>query len=244
MEKETIKIAAYISGGLVAGGLLGVFLSRDHYKTKYRALAEDEIESVKDVFRRQAKDGEYTSPASTLEALHGETVIVTQSESPLLLRQTEIIREQGYVMVEGERYDGGGEPNDNEDEGESNEQQIRNIFDPNGLPARVPGRPYVITVEEYMTDDSYEKISLAYYDGDNTLADERDKIIPEITKVIGDATDHFGVGSNDPVIVYVKNEAMGTMFEVVKDEQSYQELILKIRDTEDRPIRRKLRDDE
>ena len=87
--------------------------------------------------------------------------------------------------------------------------------------------PFIITIEEF-TDDcvDYEKLSLYYYDEDDTLIDDRDDIIPNIYELIGDALTRFGEGSNDPDIVYVRNEAMACDYEIGRYYKRYQEEFL------------------
>lgn len=246
MDKDTIKIAAYIGGGLALGGTLGVLVTRDHYKTKFRDELEDQIESVKDAFQREQKEGIYSDPVALADAIipteDREAVEAETQAQTSINHYTALVRDQGYVMVEGERYDNGGDDvaEDPDHEEASNEQQVTSIFDPNQLPERVPGKPYVVTVNEYMEETEFQKVSLVYYDEDGVLADDRDSIVPDILGVIGDGTSYFGVGSNDPIIVYVKNEKLGTIFEVVKDEQSFQKLVLRMNEPQQRPIRRRM----
>lgn len=241
MDKETIQLVASITGGVAVGLGVGIFLTRDHYRVKYELEANEQIESVKDAFQRRTKTGDYETPEKAVEVL-----IPIEQQSPLLLRQQEIVKEQGYVMVEGERYDAGPDGDDDEEAEAKREEIHMNAFE-KPLPERHIGKPYVISVDEYHEDNEYEKVSLTYYDVDGVLADDADKIISDIKGVLGDGLGYFGVGSQDEVIVYVKNEKLGTIFEVVKDDQSYSKLILGLKETDsDRPrarARRELSDE-
>jgi hypothetical protein len=243
MDKETIKIAAYIGSGILVGGLIGGFAVRDHFKLLYEQRLQEETESIRDAYQRLSKEGVYASPESAAEAL-----IPVQERAGIQLTQfNQIVEDNSYggVFVEGERYGAGGDEDAEgaDEEVTTNSDAVKTIFDPQNLPPRDRSKPYVITAEEYYTDDS-EKLMLAYYAEDRVLADEREKPIPDIEKVIGDAVEYFGVGSDDPMIVYVKNEQIGRVIEVVKDEQSFAKLVLKIQETQNRPTRRRFHPDE
>lgn len=90
-----------------------------------------------------------------------------------------------------------------------------------------PKHPHVITYEEFAEDNpEYEKITLAYFDEDDVLADD-DGIIDNTEYIVGSvALRRFGVGSRDPNIVYVRNPAISADFEIVKSHKSYVETIL------------------
>ena len=88
-------------------------------------------------------------------------------------------------------------------------------------------KPYVITVQEYSeSDPTFEQTTITYYDQDDTLVDENEEPIADVTAVIGDqALDKFGEGSDDPDIVYVRNEVLSTDYEVIRIHKSYAEVI-------------------
>lgn len=243
IDKELIKIAALLGGGVAVGATVGILATRDHFKSKYRDELEEEIKHVKYAFQQndEKEDAGWDFNEVAVRPIDDVAQQVETAPATVINQYTALIREQGYVMVEGERYDTGGD-DDPDDDGPSNEQLAAAALDADSIPARVPGRPYIIGIEEYMNETEYDKVSLVYYDEDGVLADNRDQIV-DLT-VIGNFTDHFGRGSQDPLIVYVKNEKLGTIFEVVKDEQSYSKLILKIQETEERPIRRRIPRDE
>jgi hypothetical protein len=59
------------------------------------------------------------------------------------------------------------------------------------------GYPYVITVEQFNEENNhFDKITLSYYEDDDTLTDENDEMIQDRESVIGvDALRSFGEGS-------------------------------------------------
>lgn len=80
--------------------------------------------------------------------------------------------------------------------------------------------PYVIPPEIY-EDGEYEKITLTYY-SDGVLADETDEEVENADKIVGDFAEHFGEFEED--VVYVRNEARATDYEICKDNQTFEEV--------------------
>jgi hypothetical protein len=96
--------------------------------------------------------------------------------------------------------------------------------------------PYVIDKDEFQNECSHhDKLTLVYYDGDDTLVDETKIPIPPggILSLVGnDALSCFGVGSGDDNIVYVRNARTGveTDFEIVRHDGAYTDDIQGLRD--------------
>lgn len=90
-----------------------------------------------------------------------------------------------------------------------------------------PKHPHVITYEEFAEDNpEYDKITLAYFEEDDVLADD-EGMIDNTEYIVGSvALNRFGVGSHDPNVVYVRNPAISADFEIVKSNKSYVETIL------------------
>lgn len=87
--------------------------------------------------------------------------------------------------------------------------------------------PYIITFEQFCEDfDHHDKCTITYYQGDETLVDEEEEIIADARGLIGEETlERFGHGSDDPDVVYVRNEKMAIDYEVVRQENNYKDLV-------------------
>lgn len=86
------------------------------------------------------------------------------------------------------------------------------------LANRDPELPYIIHRDEFYeneADDIYDRSSLIYYKGDDILCDDNYVPIYEYLKLTGNL--RFGHGSNDPSIVYIRNEPMKAQYEVILD---------------------------
>ena len=91
--------------------------------------------------------------------------------------------------------------------------------------------PYVITSEQFsesLSDNyNHDKITIYYYEEDDILVDEQEDPITDISSIIGDvALLNFGLNSNDPDIVFVRNEKISIDFEIIRYHKSYQETVL------------------
>lgn len=101
---------------------------------------------------------------------------------------------------------------------------------PGFVTVRNPDGPYIISIDEFMDDeDPYTKTELTYFDGDDTLTDTNDQIVPDIDRTIGRNNLHsWGTGTTDPEQVYIRNERLEMDFEVTKDDGTYTRKILGI----------------
>lgn len=102
-----------------------------------------------------------------------------------------------------------------DEDGWNYEEEIKN---------RTPEMPYIIHVDEYndeIGDDGieYSKSTLTYYQGDDVLVDDQDVPIYNYEKTASPLT--FGKGSQDPSIVYIRNERLEADYEVLLDHGHY-----------------------
>ncbi len=79
-----------------------------------------------------------------------------------------------------------------------------------------PGEPFVIHYDEFTENDpGYSQSSLTYYVGDDTLVDEQEKPIMGHSVITGPLL--FGHGSGDPNVVFVQNDHLQAMYEIIQD---------------------------
>lgn len=90
---------------------------------------------------------------------------------------------------------------------------------------RTPFTPYVIHQDEFMSNESeLDQTSLNYYEADDIMTDDKDVIVFEYIKTVGELK--FGHGSSDSNVFYVRNEKLMLEFEVLRNPGSYQEEVL------------------
>lgn len=83
--------------------------------------------------------------------------------------------------------------------------------------------PYVITPDDFYEDDEYERLSFVLF-RDDILVDDDYRVVHDINDVVGnDSLNHFGEYEDD--VVYVRNDKYKTIYEICKDERSYEEFL-------------------
>jgi hypothetical protein len=90
--------------------------------------------------------------------------------------------------------------------------------------------PYIISFAEYANANSRSenrRISIVYYEGDKTLADELEVKVNNPEQLVGpNALASFGTLSEDPDIVYIRNNKLGMDIEISRSSKSYDEAVL------------------
>ena len=76
--------------------------------------------------------------------------------------------------------------------------------------------PMIISLDEYGATGYLDEVTLYYYTEDDTLTTEDDEIIPDRERVIGNAIDLTGFGTNDEKVIYVRNTRLSTDYEISK----------------------------
>lgn len=197
--------------GLLIGGAGGAFFMEKRLRTKYEALAEEEIDSMREHFRAR---------------------LVAKEVKPELSDLGKKVTDLGYRPPTEARMPS---PEADPTAIEPDELQTRNIFEgpvedtPWDMELERSNRakknegPYVIHVDE-RHERGYTESTLTYYAGDDVLCDQSDKIIEDQDAVVGvENLDRFGHGSNDPNTVYIRNDDLGIEVEVFKSERTYAE---------------------
>lgn len=91
---------------------------------------------------------------------------------------------------------------------------------------RAPDRPYIIHEDERGEMEDYQDLTITYYEADDVLCNERDEIIDaeDRERLVGEASlSRFGHGSSDPAIVYVRNDELELIYEIVRSPNSFAE---------------------
>jgi hypothetical protein len=196
---------------LLIGGAAGVFFTERRLRTKYERLAEEEIDQMREHFRAR---------------------LVARDTKPDLSELGRKVEDLGYAVPETQEP----RPTRTPVPGVQDPPQpeTRNIFSEQDehedtwdmeveKASRSAKAPYVIHTDE-RHEAGYSETTLTYYVGDDVLCDEKDKIIEDQDMVVGlENLDKFGHGSDDPSIVYVRNDDLAIEVEVIKSERTYAE---------------------
>lgn len=189
MHNKILFVTAFIIGAGVGSAVTWKLI-----KDKYEQLAQEEIDSVKEVFSRRESDAAGKTVAQNLtEELKNST-----KEKPDIKEYAAELRKNGYTNYSDIQ------PTDKEEEEMSTD------------------KPYVIMPEAFMEYEEYDHISLTYY-ADNVLTDENDEIIEDVEETVGEESlSHFGEYEDDSV--YVRNDARKCDYEILLDQRNYSDV--------------------
>lgn len=271
MNKELLTIVGIGAGSLAVGYLAGYWITKKRLLVKLEEEYQDATEETRTrLIKRFKADDQYATPKMVAEANgRAATRIANETSAEAIERLVESYS-GGDELENMEPVDGPIGPFTKEgldyyaqkrEEEEERKRTRVNIWDSDE--SKIAGetaaeevldktKPYVISSSDFQIDNpEWEKSSITYFDGDDTLADERDQMIPNIDNLVGGANMiRFGDRSDDPNVVYIRNEVLETDFEIFRDLRSFTEVILGLQDPdaeENRSKKRKvpkMRDDE
>lgn len=212
---KTVLIAAVTSAAsLVAGGIAGYLLANRRLEKKYQGLLEEEIEQTKEFYAMINAKLSYPTPGDAVAALIPE-------------EEKELLEEVAGAIVR-RRYDLPGAPITQVLE--KNVFEKINVMSPDDDPQfqemvrkRSRHMPYVVTAQEYLENAAEDtQITMTWYSGDNVLADDKEQTVDNVNKIVGiENLQYFGRWSNQENIVYIRNERLTAMFEVLRSEGKY-----------------------
>jgi hypothetical protein len=238
--------------GAVAGAAASVTVAMKRAEKIYREQAEKEIAEAREYFAKLGKTGEFSTPESAYEALHGEPAPTTQEQEDAVTALTRYGATDGSIQDVLEFYRSlpdheqellknkldptvvDGEIVEREDAGLT--EVTRNVFtdaqigvedfDPDAE-QRGPEAPYVIRFEEFLeTKPGYTAEQLTYYEGDGTLCKDDDELVDDVNGLVGDQNLlKFGLGSQDVNVVYIRNERYNCDFEVTRVKGTYDQVV-------------------
>ena len=193
---------------VAVGAAIGSAVTWKIVKTKYEKIAQEEIDSVKDMYRelmQKSKDEDIDEPDVTVNEEDGSDDDVFQPDNETLFEYHNIT--SSYRSSE-----------DNEEEENDKEGGT-------GYPDEAPyiNGPYVISPDDFRcSPPGYNAQSLDYF-ADGVLADSWGVEL-DIEETIGqESLECFGDYVDG--IVYVRNERTETDYEVSQDPRTYEEVL-------------------
>ena len=230
IQREYIRQGALVLGGICVGAGTTYLLVEKRIRKEYRELAEEEIESVKQAYKMLYKQGEFSTPESAAKALASTSKDEEKTPEQIGMEAVrKLIKTQGYspeeeALNELRVVDEPVQPSKSD-----LTQVVRNVFTDASVIEPSATEPYIISIEEYAEEfRNHEKVTVTYYEGDETLADENDEMIHDIESNVGlDNVTRFGQGgSQDENVVYVRNQRTGIDFEICRMTVGYSEHVL------------------
>jgi hypothetical protein len=248
LTKVKLQFAALGAvAGATAAAITTYYIVDRRLTAKYNQIASDEIAEMREHYQDKARALEATVAKPDLEDLVREQGYVSEAPDgpPMAVEPPPAIVEAAQTDDETVRVETLDEHRARlRREAVEKDPQLRNVFEEHApaepppaeqpdewvwekeLAKRSPLTPYIIHTDERSEFDHYADISLTYYEVDDVLTNERDEIIPDSDRerMIGEnSLNRFGHGSGDPEVVFVRNDPLETMFEIVRSSSSYAE---------------------
>lgn len=199
--------------GLVIGSVVTYVVVKD----KFEKIAQEEIDSVKEVFgRRVEKEADKKvekiakKEVEKIRKEYNEYDNLTKNYTSYSKNETEENVEEDEEVCEHDEYEVFCE--NNEDRVELDEIERASDYD----------KPYIIEPQEFGALDGYSLITLYHY-SDNVLADDCDELVEDLDDVVGeDYASHFGEYEDD--CVYVRNDRLKADYEICRDLRKYSDV--------------------
>lgn len=192
---------------LLAGLGGGYFAAKKVLEKKFDARLEAEIADTREHYEILEKKGDYETPQQAVQKLvgvEGYSAPTSEEIAEVIIRES--VREVEVDVVQ------------------------RNVFDtPEAVwdyEREVAGRsreaPYILSKEEFFNGDyDYLQVSLTLYEGDDVLADVNDVVVTDEEVSFDRDLIRFGHGSDDPNVVYIRDDLKTLDYEIVRSFTDY-----------------------
>ena len=192
-----------------AGAAIGSAVTWKLLKTKYEQIAQEEIESVKEVFSKKASleyehvgepIGDVTKVEVTDEGVKAEVTLNKKSQENYRSLAKQMTADLGYT----------------------NYSNISKTEE-GGTESMEYDKPYVISPDEFDELDDYETVSLTFY-SDCVLTDDQNNPIEDVEGIVGiDFYAHFGEYEDDSV--FIRNDRTKCDYEILMDYRKYSDVV-------------------
>ena len=205
------------AGTFLAGVGIGYFLGKKFARPKYEVHTVQKNPLNFKKMREEAGLTEEDIPDQSFEEIRKQAV-ESEGDDPAARMYIQMTREE-TIEVESEEVVVLGEDRIVHSQFEDGTEDIWNYAEEEQH--RSETRPYVLSAAEFRDDEKdYSQLTLTYYEGDRTLSDEDDEIVPNHSMVIGPLL--FGHGSGDPNVYYVRNDRLKAEYEVLRHPGKYE----------------------
>lgn len=203
---KTIEYLIIFGVGVAAG----ILSTKSYFENKYKKIADDEIDSVREVYSQRKKP--INSDISEKNTSKAEE---TPKKIPNYDMESVVYGYSTHSIAE--------EPTDYHKFYEKDqEEEILEIKMAEKEAPKEEDRPYLITEEEYSeTELTFDKMSCTFYVPDQILVDDlsHESVEPY---VFGEENTDFLINSKDKFI-YIRNEKLGCDLEISKNYNSIEE---------------------
>ena len=211
------KSVSYFFGGLAVGAVVGFYWGYKWNKEKIKAEAfkesEEEVARIREHYQQRA---------------------IAATEKPSI---DDVVAERGYNRPLPAPVPGIREPNISPESMRVDEEDKPVWNYERELEHRLanPDDPYVLHQEEYMAmETGYRQVVYTYYALDDVLVGEDEKHpLPHADLIVGQNNLQFGHGTDDPDVVYVRNNEHKLEMEICRVNKSFEEEVLGVENSQD-----------
>lgn len=199
-----------VSIGTLIGAGVGYLISKRVLETKYDKLAQEEISKMREHYQEKLRAAEPKPSLKDEVNRLGYAPEPTEDDLPPKEVAKGVPVEQTVVNVFN-----------------TPQTDVPGTWDYEAEVASREGKElYIIHKDEFIQGnfigEDHEKTTLTYFSEDDVLADEKDMPIADIDAIVGlEHLEYFGHGSEDPNVVYVRNETLRLDIEVTRSMGSY-----------------------
>lgn len=197
MNSKLLSFLAFVMGAAAGSLVTWKFVEK-----KYKQIAQEEIDSVKETYAKmrkddlEAKQADLEAAKAKLHPAEPEKVETPEIQPEEVKKYEDVIVKHNYTSYSNNVDEKGGDV--------------------------MTDRPYIISPDEFGDYPDYETISLTYYN-DKVLTDEYNEIVDDIDDLIGDdSLNHFGEYEDDSV--FVRNDALKVDYEILLDPANYRDI--------------------
>ena len=197
MNSKLLSFLAFVMGASV-----GSLVTWKCIEKKYKQIAQEEIDSVKETYAKmrkddlEAKQADIEAAKAKLHPAESEKAETPEVQPEEVKEYEDVIARHNYTSYSNNINEKGGDV--------------------------MTDRPYVISPDEFGDYPDYETIRLTYYN-DKVLTDEYNEIVDDIDDLIGeDSLNHFGEYEDDSV--FVRNDALKVDYEILLDSANYSDI--------------------
>lgn len=238
--KPWIKVLIGVVSGFAGGFAAGFLFHKKLNDIQFDEIDEEEMSKIENSVKENAESKE-----ETIDILSGVSKVIEnadpQNEDEL---RNALEGKVSYIKADAEakkRFASTWETikdYSSEENADSMPVNVEENFDEDflemfELEEVEPGQvtpPHIISFNEFYNErPEYDKITIEWYEDDNTLVDENGEFIIDAVPYIGQSSvgDLFKESTNDedPDVRFIRNEQYGSDYEIVRYHRSYKETV-------------------
>lgn len=207
---RSLKNTLIFLSGVGTGAVTAILALKSHYNK----IADKEVEEI---------HGYYEKKLDELKMIQDEinlTKDIDESEEKVVedISEEDELAEYEY-MVDKLKY------NRVSSKGKKSKKKEEKVVEE---PPINVNEPKIISYNEYSNDLKYEKVIVSYFEEDGVLMLDDESIFEDGLNALGSLNlEQFGMTEDDPEpdTIYIRNELLGTDYEVVREEGSYEQFL-------------------